>query len=266
VKQRIAFFLLLAFSCAPSVAGAFETKHTPKGAAVRWNAKIAVWQIDPSLDDVKGGAKAFRQAAAAWSGQCGAPQMSVVSSKVAGGPALDGVNGIYFMPDGYGPAGNALAITIVHADEATGAIVDADIVINGKFDVEAISPATNGDEIESPPENEHDASADKTYDVARVAAHEMGHALGLGDEADDATAIMYPFVAADRPLDASPGADDLGGICSLYDGATNASPSPARLRGCAVGGGMSSEPNPDILAALALATYLVRKRKPLDVQ
>ena len=37
------------------------------------------------------------------------------------------------MPDGYAPAGRALAITVLTYDNASGRILDADIIVNGSY-------------------------------------------------------------------------------------------------------------------------------------
>jgi hypothetical protein len=254
--RKIVFLSALAFVCAPSDVRAFETKQTPSGAAIRWHVTHATWQLDPSLDQVKGGAQAFRDAAAAWSGKSGAPQITVSNSTVPHAPAFDGVNGIYYVPGGYAPAGNALAITIVHAQDATGEIVDCDIVLNGKYDLEAIAKGEDGGD--APAENEHDATPGRTYDVARVAAHEMGHALGLADEPSEPNALMYPFVSPDRALDASPQEDDLAGIGSLYRTSSQPVTTSKRLRGCAAAPGERG--NVTIVLALALAIIVARRR------
>jgi len=59
-------------------------------------------------------------------------------------------------------------------------------------------------------------------EVLQVLLHEIGHALGLGDN-PDVNSIMYPFASAsNRTLDAT----DLKGIASLY-GAGSTAPSSA---------------------------------------
>jgi hypothetical protein len=47
----------------------------------------------------------------------------------------------------------------------------------------------------------------KTYDIGRVLAHEMGHALALSDEPANDSALMYPYVSRAVSLSTSP-ADD----------------------------------------------------------
>lgn len=158
--------------------------------------------LDPSLDIVVGGADGVTRALAAWSKRRGAPVFEAARGQAPRLPGYDGVSTVSFAKDGYLPAGNALAITIVSYDEASGQILDADVVINGKYAYQVSQKATPKSPI---------------YDVRRVATHEIGHALGLSDEPANKTAVMYPYVeSAARSGPTAPTSDDLEGVSALY--------------------------------------------------
>ena len=53
----------------------------------------------------------------------------------------------------------------------------------------------------------------QTYDLFTVAAHEVGHALGLGESSTSAADIMYPTYTGKKTALA---ADDIAGIQSIY--------------------------------------------------
>ena len=53
----------------------------------------------------------------------------------------------------------------------------------------------------------------RTYDLFTVAAHEFGHALGLGESSGGANSIMYPVYTGVKPGLSS---DDIAGIRSIY--------------------------------------------------
>lgn len=210
----------LAALAVPTAAGAFEVKHAPGGQLVRWTRGSVAWTIDRSVQDVDGGEAAVAHAVGAWSQKGGAPSLAVAASDAKLEPGLDGVNAVFFVEGGFEPAGKALAVTILSYDERTGEILDADIVLNGKYHLAPVAPVTPSEEGEPSPPNvapeEGEATDPATYDVGRVVAHEMGHALGLSDEPADPTALMYPYVARAVALSTSPADDDVAGLTKLY--------------------------------------------------
>jgi hypothetical protein len=235
-------------------ADAFVLKHAPSGDVVGWRSAHVEWTIDPSIDAIPGAANALSSAAAAWSAERGAPDVTISTTTEHLSPGTDGRNAILFAKEGFEPAGRALAVTILSYEDATGAVIDADIVLNGRYKLARIANGPDGDAEHGGPGSkhgrghddddddavdEHHAKTDRTYDVARIATHELGHALGLGDEPARADAVMYPFVAPDRALRASPAADDLDGLATIYGqiDADEAAAAAARSQAsCAVSG------------------------------
>jgi hypothetical protein len=191
--------------------------------------------------------------------------------RVAGGatglaPGSDGTNAVIYVPGGFAPAGKALAVTILSYDVSSGAVVDADIVMNGRFKLAAITGSDGGGEHDDDRDDEHDAKTTKTYDIGRIAAHEMGHALGLGDEPGRTDAIMYPFVAPEKALRASPATDDLDGIATIYTAIESEAPPSDAHAGCALARVAGGAPRWSAIALGALgALVLVRARRPKRV-
>jgi Matrixin len=89
-------------------------------------------------------------------------------------------NSVVFMPGGAKMAKGALAITIITFDQASGRVLDADIVINGEHKFGAA-------------ESMSDETRTATYDLQNVLTHEFGHFLGLGEEYEKQTATMYAY-------------------------------------------------------------------------
>ncbi len=210
-KAALAAMLLTTVS-APREAGAFEVKHAPGGQLVRWTKSGVAFTVDRSVRRVPGGEDAVASATRAWTKQAGAPALSVGKMNGKIEPGLDGTSGVFFAPDGFEPAGKALAVTILSFDDATGAVLEADIVLNGRYKLGRVDPSAER------PSSEAESEA-SVYDVERVVAHEMGHALALSDELTNEDALMYPFVARARILRATPGPDDVAGLETLYSGA-----------------------------------------------
>ncbi len=204
---RAAFVLALA--CLASDADAFELKRTSTGEPLRWRKPHVVWEIDPSFDVIVQGRTAAEHAARSWSGVERGPQIDVKSARSAGAPAYDGQNGIYVvdeLPTEAQASSHALAVTILKYDDDTGAILDADILVNGAFSFAVLEePRSLLPERTAP-----------VYDIGWVVAHEMGHALGLADEPENSDATMYPYVGGGGPLRSGPRLDDADGMRALY--------------------------------------------------
>ncbi|MBX3187079.1 MAG: matrixin family metalloprotease [Labilithrix sp.] len=208
--------LAVALSTHASAAHAYEVKRTTAGDVVRWSRPSVEWHVDASMQSIDGGERAVVAALEAWSERSGAPALVVASLHAELEPGFDGKNGVFFAPDGLG--GEALAVTILTFDDRTGAILDADIVLNGRYRFSAIddvSPAASGQ--------------DRPHDLARAMAHEVGHALGLADEPRYEASLMYPVAA--RAARSTPAKDDLQGLRVIYRSRQDDAADP----GCHVG-------------------------------
>lgn len=215
--KAVSLGLALAVLLSVRDARAFELKHTPSGQLVQWREAQVAFVVDPSVEAaVPGGAAAIVSAVAAWSGVSGAPELVASVGPGGGKVAVDGQNTILLAPDGYEPAGGALAVTVLSFDDTTGAIVDADIVVNGIHAFAVLAAQAKAAQA-SPVSNEGAGSSTPglVFDLQHVAAHEVGHSLGLGDvDADDA--LMYAYTLPGDASSRAPLGDDTEGLASLY--------------------------------------------------
>lgn len=232
-SAAVAGALVLAFANTPD-ASAYVVKKTSKGELVHWEQRSVSYTLDPSLDgNVFDAVLATKSAMTTWSGSVGAPDLHGMApdSDSPTKPGFDSKNGIFFMKGGYAPAGRALAITVLTYDNASGRILDADIIFNGSYKF-AVLAAANAEE---PPTllqagltkisntdgishvQEETPSGDQSiYDLQHVIAHELGHSLGMNDEMEKKEALMYRYSA---PYDATmraPASDDIAGLAELY--------------------------------------------------
>lgn len=116
--------------------------------------------------------------------------------------ADDGENVVTFLNDFWDDSGDTLAITMTMWGGWGDSMSDADIKFNGVWHRWAQFDGTPA------------GGADAT-DLASVATHEVGHALGL-NHSGVGEATMWPSVG---PGDANPrtlSADDIAGACAIY--------------------------------------------------
>lgn len=213
-------------------ASAFELKHTPRGQPLHWASAQISYVIDPSIEEsVPGGADGVSSAVHGWSAAAGGPTLSSAAGKRAKA-GVDGQNSILLAPDGFAPAGNALAVTVTSYDAATGDIVDADVVVNGIYDFAVLADHARAKAGASPistdgaSSDESKAAGKTPFDLVHVVSHEVGHTLGLADEQSNQSALMYAFT---MPGDASsrlPSTDDVDGVKALYGAAPAAAATP----------------------------------------
>lgn len=213
MSPRLVFAAALVASLAStSEARAFEVKHSAEGELVRWRRTNVQWTVDRSVRKIAGAEAAIETAVDAWTQRGGAPSLAAGPPDASVKPGFDGKNTIYYAAKGYEPAGVALAVTLLSFDDRSGEVLDADVVLNGKYHLAKVSVDAPAASLAAA------ADADAVYDIGRIVAHEMGHALGLSDEHENAGALMYPYVPRSRVLATSPGADDLAGLAQLYGG------------------------------------------------
>jgi hypothetical protein len=174
-------------------------------------------------------------------------------------PGFDQKNGVFFMPYGYEPAGKALAITVLTYDNATGRILDADIIVNGayKFAVLKDAAETAADPrrvagahpstTDGIAHQDEGQSLDTVYDLHHVVAHELGHSLGMNDEMERKDALMYRYSSPNDATMRAPGSDDIAGLAELYSTKLEASGN-----GC---GNATVAPKKPSLAASNLAIF-----------
>jgi hypothetical protein len=121
----------------------------------------------------------------------------------------DGENVVTFSERSWNESGLALAVTSVFSDPVR--IYDTDLKFNG---VDHAWTHFSG----------LPASRDGVFDIAHVAAHEVGHALGL-DHSGVPGSTMWPSADSNDISGRSLSADDIAGACALYEtGAARPSP------------------------------------------
>lgn len=230
LNALVAGFAGLTILASASDANAYVVKKTSRGELVHWSSDVVEYSLDNSLAaNVLSSDAATRESMTSWSGTVGAPELTVkaASAESPTKPQFDHKNGIFFMKGGYAPAGRALAITVLTYDNATGKILDADIIFNGSYrfavlggeeahETERTLLGARPSTTDTVTHEEEVSDVGSLYDLHHVIAHELGHSLGMNDEMERKDALMYRYTA---PNDASlrdPTSDDVAGLAELY--------------------------------------------------
>lgn len=198
--QRLA--AIAVFALAGLSATSAEADERPRP---RWNRAAIDLIADGSLDELGSfGVDGLVGAASEWQKLGSLPTLTVSRGEVDAigfDPTGPNANTVRFVPGGHPLAKRALAITVVTSNRRTGEIIDADVVVNGRYafgDVDAKRDAHP---------KRHKKEHDDLYDLQNVLTHEVGHLLGLEENYADEAATMYayswPYETSKRTLNDS---------------------------------------------------------------
>jgi len=192
---------------AGAVAGHLRLVHTGTGAALRWSDPSSVRFVVSSQGSAdiadESETTAVRLAAREWNAVPGSTARLVESTSAAQRARTDwqsdDLHLVWFDEtgtSGFFAGGGVVAVTPIWFN-GSGVITDADVIFNGRD----WSFTTSGQP--------------GRFDVQDVAAHELGHLLGL-DHSPHCAATMYPYVDTTIILHRSLSTDDEGGMRHAY--------------------------------------------------
>jgi hypothetical protein len=138
-----------------------------------------------------------------WNQVLGRMQFGRVMNSTAAVASGDHVNSMAFSDTVFGQSFGSSTLAVTYYGYSGSTMLEADILFN-----------------RAQPFDSYRGSLRSSYDIQRVALHELGHALGLA-HSSVATAIMNPYISSYYTLSA----DDIAGAQALY-GAPSASPTP----------------------------------------
>jgi hypothetical protein len=211
------------------VSGTPGIRATTSGKNERWADGRVTIVIDGSVRALGESADdAVKAAFGAWAASdASLPALMFDVRDEHGHAARDGVNRILVAPITLAGHEKDVAVTIAYANDATGQILEADIILNAAYPFRAV------DEVSD--DSSHGKDCGLRYDVQNIMTHESGHFFGLGEDLTDPKASMYfrsaPCETHKRNLTES----DRGTMASLYK-VTESSPADPSAPPPAAGG------------------------------
>jgi hypothetical protein len=139
-----------------------------------------------------------------WNQVVGRMQFGRVMNSTAAVASGDRVNSMAFSTSVFGQSFGSNTLAVTYYSYSGSTMIEADILFN-----------------KAQPWDSYRGSSRSSFDIQRVALHELGHALGLA-HSSVAGAIMNPYISSYYTLSA----DDIAGAQSLYGAATSPTPSP----------------------------------------
>jgi hypothetical protein len=204
-----------------SNADAYTLRTTTRGQAVRWNTDVVTLVVDPSMSEIDEDAiSAVSAALTTWDAVSDAYAPDVIvtfgaADEVGYHPGTPNQNTVRFAPKGSTLAGSALAVTVVTFDES-GAIVDADIVVNGGPTRKFARLGEGSEDGDEGGEKGAPGFAKTHYDLQNVLTHEAGHFFGLDENTADPEATMFITSARGETKKRDLSIDDESGLKAIY--------------------------------------------------
>lgn len=243
-RRSVLFLSTLTTLCVASSADA---------APVRWQQQRVEVVVDASLEAAGlHGTPVALSAGMAWAAASqGIPDL-VLTTGSAGDigytPGAKNENSIRFAPQGTPVAKGALAVTVRTYNKKNGAMLDADIVINGEHKFRKLQGEA--------PQNKN---APNAYDLQNTMTHELGHFLGLGEDFDHEHATMYAYTEPGEVKKRVPSPEDLNQLLSLYD--AEGEDADAGAAGCAIAPGNTSGTGFVLLGLGMFGFFAVARRR-----
>jgi hypothetical protein len=250
--SRIALVAWFAVCCA-SPATAYQVQSSDEGLPLRWPAGEVLYHLAPHGGWPVPTAQLETAVDAAFATWAALPELGV---DLARGPAAPGgfghdpaaadANVVRYEASTWEYDSAALMLTFTSYRVTDGAIVDADILING---------------VNHRWRTDGSGDDDEAFDLQNSLTHEVGHFLGLAHSPDHPEATMFPSTTPAERSKRVLSTDDTDGIDYLYVATELLDTGLGQTAGCSVSG-RAGGPGALLGAALALVAATCARRRP----
>jgi hypothetical protein len=243
-------------------------KKSKTGRELHWGKKGVTVYLDSSLSRLgPSGNEAIMQAFGQWAGSD--PRLPPLRFDVGATsmePKQDGKSTVSYGKITTPGHEHDVAITITYADDKTGEIVEADVILNALYPMGVLtakppSPTPSG-KGEGGKQMHADDEADdcqNRYDAQNVATHEAGHFFGLGEDMTERNATMFLSIDECETHKRLLSSTDVGAVSTLYAASQDPDPTSAAA-GCSFGAAPVSA-CATLVSGLVLGLGLARRRR-----
>ncbi len=232
------------------------------GRQQHWSAPSVTVYLDDSLKKLGPDAEeAVMQAFGAWLGSdARVPALRFDRGGTSSEPRHDGKSTVSFGPIKLAGHEKDVAVTVTYADDKTGEILEADVVLNSLYPMGVLkTKSRQSGEDSTAVRNDDTDDCRNRYDAQNVATHEAGHFFGLGEDMTERKAAMFLSIDQCETHKRQLAFTDVGALSTLYANEPIQEPQ-AGARGCAFSA--AATPGSSALAsALFLGLSLIRRRR-----
>lgn len=253
-------------------------RKSPKGKDLHWENKAVTVYLDSSLQHIGPAAdEAVMQAFGQWAASDPRlPDLSFDTGQTSSLPIQDGKSTVSYGRIAAPGHEHDVAVTITYANDQTGAIIEADMVLNSLYPMGVLTaktPTTSAQANENHEGNGHDASSSKSmlgnseasdcanrYDAQNVATHEAGHFFGLGEDLTEKHATMFQSIDQCETHKRVLAGTDVTALTTLYAASADPEEAQAGPRACSFGG-VPASGGVGALSAAIFGLALLRRRR-----
>ncbi len=248
-------------------------KRSTSGANLRWNRAALTIYIDDSLARIGPDATgAVASAFGSWvESDRRLPDLTFDTGDTSAIPKQDAKSTVSYGRINLAGHERDLALTVTYANDKSGEIIEADIVLNSLYPLSVLgeqgqgalaAQAKTGDASNRAAAQKPKGTADcgDRYDVQNVATHEAGHFFGLGEDPVERNAAMFQTIDECEVQKRVLAASDVGAIATLYAGSEDPEEAAAGPRACSFGRGNAGS-GAAWASALLMSLGLARRRR-----
>jgi hypothetical protein len=259
------------------VSGSPGLRQTLKGQDLHWAKKAVSVYLDESLTKIGPAAnEAVMQAFGQWvASDKRLPDLSFDTGHGSATPAQDGKSTVSYARITAAGHEHDVAITVTYANDASGEILEADIVLNALYPIgvltaKALTATTNGNDDKgdrngtgNSSKSTHDESMDcnDRYDAQNVVTHEAGHFFGLGEDMTEKRATMFLSIDQCETHKRALQTTDVGALTTLYAKTEDPEEAAAGTRACSFGGAPAGSSGWAALTATIFGLSVWRRRR-----